>query len=194
MDRGQVRLSRSERSDFIAWLLSAPDTPAFVVEPENGQSHISGRLLEALPGIDGGDATGTLARIIGRSGFTGDLLRRAAVSTGPGIADEARHLWATVPIESDSGEVLLLGLYVGPLHGQTPDAQEAAFKAAMAEPDRRHGVNQPLTAMSFLLENLLHAFMSSAPDAAYRARKAGDLGLQLIQLRALLPVGQTLPP
>jgi hypothetical protein len=187
-------LSRSERSDFIAWLLSAPDTPAFVVEPETGEAHVSNRLLGTLPGLDGDQATATLARIVGRNGFTGDLLRRAAVSTGPGIADETRHLWATVPIESDSGEVLLLGLYVGPLTGETPELQEAAFKAAMAEPDRRHGVNQPLTAMSFLLENLLHAFLSSSPDAAYRARKAGDLGLQIIQLRALLPVGQTLPP
>lgn len=187
-------MSRNERTEFIAWLLSAPDTPAFVVEPENSRAHISNRLLEALPGINADEASETLARIIGRSAFSGDLLRRAAVSTGPGISDESRHLWATVPIESDSGEVLLLGLYVGTLHGETPEAQEAAFKAAMAEPDRRHGVNQPLTAMSFLLENLLHAFLTSAPDAAYRARKAGDLGLQIIQLRALLPVGQTLPP
>ncbi len=186
-------MTRSNRADFINWVLTLPDVAAFVVETDSGRAHCSPVLQRFLTGHDAklGTpplATAELAAAAGRTAFEGEVLRRAAVASGPHGQPGSRQLWATVPIESDSGDVLLLGLYVGPLQGADATVQEAAFRAAMQEPDRRHGINQPLTAMSFLLENLLHAFVTAAPDAVYRARKAGDLGLQLIQLRALLPV------
>jgi len=173
---------------FIDWLLSLPGVAAFALESDGQTLHSSPALLSLLVYPQADATAAGLARLVGSGALDGESLRRAAVSCGPRDGESPRRIWAIVPVEADSGEILVAGLHVGPVEGATTAAQEGAFRAALQEPDRRHGINQPLTALSFLLENLLHAFMTSAPTSAYCLRKAADFGQQIAQLRTLLPV------
>ncbi len=175
--------AESAQGGFISWLLALPGIAAFAVEPAPLRVHASPGLSRFLNPSD--DAL-ALARLVGCDGLDVETVRRAAVYCGPRHGETQRRLWALIPVEADSGDVLIVGIQVGLAEGGSPAAQEAAFQAALQEPDRRHGINQPLTALSFLLENLLHAFQTSTPEAAYRDRKAGDLALQVRHLRELL--------
>lgn len=170
---------------FTTWLLTLPAVTAFAVDPDSTRVQASAGLSRLLaPPYD----VANLARLVGCDSLEAQSVRRAAVHCGPRQGDAHRRLWAVIPVESDSGEVLVAGIHVGLAEGDSPAAQEAAFQVALQEPDRRHGINQPLTALSFLLENLLHAFQTATPDGGYRDRKAGDLALQIRHLRELLRV------
>jgi len=172
---------------FINWLLTLPGITAFAVAPDPTRVHASAGLSHFLEQPE--DAL-ALADLVGCERLDVETVRRAAVYCGPRQGEATRRLWALVPVEADSGDVLIAGVHVGIAEGDSPAAQEAAFQAALQEPDRRHGINQPLTALSFLLENLLHAFQTSTPDAGYRDRKAGDLALQIRHLRELLHIAE----
>jgi hypothetical protein len=173
---------------FINWLLSLPGVTAFAVEPESARVHASSSLSRFVqPPAD----SATLAGLVGCDRLDAETVKRAAIYCGPRQGEDPRQLWAVIPVEADSGDLLIAGLHVGLAEGDSPAAQEAGFQAALQEPDRRHGINQPLTALSFLLENLLHAFQTSTPDAGYRGRKTGDLALQIRHLRELLRVADS---
>lgn len=194
-------MTRSERTLFKDWLLTLPDSLApaslaFLLEIEKGQLHLTPGAAEKLPGLDPAALHSTLPQALGKDSLEGEILRRATIACGPRedspAAASARRIWALIPIEADNGDMLLVGLFVGPVSGNSVQEQTEALRHTLQDADRRHGVNQPLTALSFLLENLLHAFATGAPDNDYRTRKARDLGLQLVQLRTLLPI--SMPP
>lgn len=175
------------RDGFAAWLLEG-SAASFLIDPATSLIRVSPALQPLMSAALGLPTLESLSVLVGRDSLGEEAARRAAVSCGPRDGDAPRRLWAVIPVESDGGDVLLVGLHIGLGDGDTPAAQEASFAAAMRDSERRHGINQPLTALSFLLENLLHAFETASPPADYRTRKAADLAQQVLQLRELLNV------
>jgi len=118
---------------------------------------------------------------------------RTALALGLGEAAGSLRLWLSVPLEGDDGPdadlLLLLQL------ATVPEAFAPAhrLREAFTERETRHAINQPLTAVTFLLENLVFACRAGPVAPDYLARKREQLVDQLGRLRDLLREARALP-
>lgn len=117
---------------------------------------------------------------------------RTGLAVGLGAAPGSLRLWLSVPLEGDRPEADLQLLL---LLAEVPEAFAPAqrLREALAERESRHAINQPLTALTFLLENLLFACRDGTATPDYLARKRPQLDDQLDRLRALLAEAGALP-
>jgi hypothetical protein len=160
---------------FIDWLLDLPGTSALLLAAPEG------RLLACSPALDAtaeeSDAWWAERVVVGEAGGT-------ALALSLALGGEALRAWLQVPLEADGpGELLvLLSLTAKP----QPLDLGLRLHGAYAERESRHSINQPLTSITFLIENLLFACLAGEADAAYLARKRGQMLGELARLRGLL--------
>jgi hypothetical protein len=168
---------------FLDWILSPSGPPAWLVDSAAGQVLARSPVLADLP-ADAPWWESELA-VEGEPG-------RTALAVGLGGDAGSLRLWLTVPLEGETpdSDILLLLLL-----GSVPDnlAPAQRLREAFAERDSRHAINQPLTAMTFLLENLLFACRAGAVESRYLGRKREQLAEQLERLGALLREAGALP-
>lgn len=164
--------------------MSLRDSPAWLVCPPEPQALARSPALADLAAHDGWWES-DLA-VMGEPG-------RTALALGLGAEADSLRLWLQVPLEGEAPEHDLLLLL---LLGGTPEALAPAqrLREAFAERESRHAINQPLTAVTFLLENLLFACREGTVAADYLERKRQQLAGQLDRLRSLLRDCKALPP
>jgi hypothetical protein len=161
---------------FIAWILDLDGTPALLLDS------VEGRLLACSPALAalGADSERWAAElaIVGEEGST-------ALALSLGSTGDCLHPWLRLPLEAGGPGAQLLLLLALSAEPQ-PLALAARLRAAQDARDSRHSLNQPLTAITFLVENLYFACLEGGADAAYRARKRAQMLGELQRLRALL--------
>jgi hypothetical protein len=161
---------------FIAWILDLDGTPALLLEAAEGRLLACSPALAAV-GAESERWAAELA-VVGEEGST-------ALALSLGSAGDCLHPWLRLTLDAEGPGprlVLLLALCAEP----QPLELAARLRAAQAERDSRHSINQPLTAITFLVENLFFACLGEGADAAYRARKRAQMLGELHRLRGLL--------
>jgi len=169
-------VSETASPRFIDWLLALPGLPACLIGLAAGRTLALAQPLQDLAD-EGAWWESDLVQVgePGRTGLAVGLDR-----------DPARlRLWLAVPLEgsgADDEQLLLL------LLASVPEAQAPAqrLREAFSERESRHAINQPLTAITFLLENLSFACREGAPPGDYLVRKRDQLLDQADRLRTLL--------
>lgn len=172
-------------TDYCGWLVTSPQVDCCVLAA--GMALGTGNLRAQLARAQ---AERSLERLIGRPGPRWSE-RQARLSVGKDPASGEELLWAVTPVEADLEPATRLE--VGLLLGRDGGGIVERLEGALAEATFRHSTTQPLTALTFLLENLLYAFLQAAPDAAYLARKRSDLEGQAARLGELMAAGAVLP-
>jgi hypothetical protein len=168
---------------FIDWILEPSGPPAWLVDSAARQVLARSTALADLP-VDEAWWESELA-VQGEPG-------RTALALGLGRDARSLRLWVTVPLEGETpGSDLLLLLLLGNAPEQLAPAQR--LREAFALRDSRHAINQPLTAMTFLLENLLFACRAGGVESPYLDRKRQQLAEQVERLAALLREAGALP-
>ena len=169
---------------FLDWILGLEANAACVVD--SGRLQILGRspVLADLP-MDDPWWENELV-VMGEPG-------RTALALGMGAEPESLRLWLLVPLEGETpGSDLLLLLLLGSVPEALAPAQR--LREALAERDSRHAINQPLTAITFLLENLLFACREGGLEVDYVSRKGHQLTEQLDRVRTLLREHRAMTP
>jgi len=171
--------------DYGDWLVTAPRVACCVLERRIplllGSAALAGLLQRAA-------SAGGLDGLIGRPAGPWNE-RQARLSVGLDAASGDNLLWAMTPVETDLPE---RRLQVGLLLGRDRGEIGSRLAGALEDATFRHSTTQPLTALSFLLENLYFAFLEAVPAPAYLERKRGDLEAQMDRLGELMVAGSVL--
>jgi hypothetical protein len=168
---------------FIDWILSPSGAAAWLVDSAAGQVLARSPALADLPADDAWWESELSVQ--GEPG-------RTALAVGLGGNPGNLRLWLSIPLEGETPDSdLLLLLLLGSVPHELAPAQR--LREALAERDNRHAINQPLTAMTFLLENLLFACRAGGVEPAYLDRKRQQLVDQLERLGGLLREAGALP-
>lgn len=168
---------------FIDWLLDLPDAPLLLLAVADGRVLARSPALEAAAEL----GEGWWGEIVPVGEGTGTALALSLERSG-----ERLLAWLQVPLDSEGpGRELLLLLSLCP--EPQPLDLGLRLRAAYAEREIRHSVNQPLTSITFLLENLLFACLEGEADAAYLGRKRSQMVGELRRLRGLLEENAVLP-
>jgi hypothetical protein len=175
-------MARAAPEKFINWIISLAETPALLLEVSEG------RLLACSPALADLAAAregGPDLAVVGEESST-------ALALSLNRDGETLRAWLRVPLDTEApdGQLLLLFLL-------SPDPQPldlaTRLRAAYAERESRHSINQPLTAITFLVENLLFACLGGEADGAYLDRKQAQMLGELRRLRGLLERYEVLP-
>lgn len=173
---------------FNDWLLALPAQSCCIVNEADGLVECSGRVGGTLAAADRFDAA---AALVGLDRGNQDS-RQARVTVGFDGEAGRQLLWIVTPVEAEPpGLRLQVSLLAGSAEPGT--ALLHRLELALADATTRHSTTQPLTALSFLLENLLYAFIESTPDEDYLAAKRTDLVDQVERLAAVLSGAGVLP-
>ena len=166
---------------FNDWLLALPAQSCCILNEADG-------VIEATEGLGATlvdkDDFGAAAALLGLN-RANDSSRQARITVGFDAAARRHLLWVVTPVEAEPpGHHLQVALLVGSAEAGLDLAQR--LQAALANATTRHSTTQPLTALSFLLENLLYAFIESSPDEDYLLAKQNDLLEQVERLGTVL--------
>lgn len=167
---------------FVDWILSLSGPAACLIDPAAGRALATSASLVDTPADAWWESD---LAVLGEPG-------RTALAVGLGQDAGSLRLWVSVPLEGETAEPdLLLLLLLGSAPERLAPAQR--LREALAERESRHAINQPLTALTFLLENLLFACRDGGLELAYLERKRGQLAEQLRRLETLLGSAGALP-
>lgn len=166
---------------FSDWLLALPAQTCCILNEADGDvvcSDHTGGSLRRAGRIDAATALLGLDR-------AGQDSRQARLTVGVDSGADRQLLWIVTPVEAEPpGYRLQVSLLAG--WSEAGARVLPQLDQALANATTRHSMTQPLTALSFLLENLLYAFLESAPDDDYLLAKQTDLLEQVVRLSQLL--------
>ncbi len=183
-------LSERGLQRFKSWLLALPAQHCCILNEADGQIDSSLGIEGQIGGSGSFDAAVVL---LGLNHRESQPSRKARLSVGFDAVAQNHLLWIVTPVEAEPAGLLL---QVSLLAGNAALAHDLPerLRVAQSEPTTRHSTTQPLTALSFLLENLLYAFLESTPDEEYLRAKQIDLLDQVSRLSALMVDAEVFAP